>query len=53
MHPTNTPNCNLEAILVPEPVPQLKFFVVAPTRIHPYTSLYASAPLRNLPLNNV
>ena len=39
MHSTNTPNCHLEAILIPEPSPHLKLFVVSSTTILPYTPL--------------
>ena len=33
MHSTNTPNCHLEAILIPEPSPYLNLFVVSSTTI--------------------
>ena len=49
MHFTNTPNCHLETILVPEPFPHLKLFVVAVTLIHAY--MQRIRPLRSLPLS--
>ena len=49
MHSTNTNNCHLEAILVPEPFPHLKLIVVASTPILPCTHPYASAPTRTSP----
>ena len=44
MHSTNTPNCHLEAILIPEPAPHLKLFVVSSTTILPYTPLRIRPP---------
>ena len=44
MHSTNTPNCHLEAILIPEPSPHLKLFVVSSTTILPYTPLRIRPP---------
>ena len=44
MHSTNTPNCHLEEILIPEPSPHLKLFVVSSTTILPYTPLRIRPP---------
>ena len=44
MYSTTTPNCHLETILVPEPAPHLKLFLVASTNILPYTPLRIRPP---------
>ena len=44
MHSTNTPNCHLEEILIPETSPHLKLFVVSSTTILPYTPLRIRPP---------
>ena len=44
MHSTNTPNCHLKEILIPEPSPHLKLFVVSSTTILPYTPLRIRPP---------
>ena len=52
MHSTNTPNCHLEAFLIPEPSPHLKLFVVSSATILPYIHHSAFARHLNLPLPN-
>ena len=44
MHSTNSPNCHLEEILIPEPYPHLRLFVVSSTTILPYTPLRIRPP---------
>ena len=44
MYSPKSPNCHLEVILIPEPAPHLKLFLMASTDIHPYTPLRIRLP---------
>ena len=44
MHCTTNPNCELKALLIPEPTPHLKLFLVTTNTILPYESIRFRPP---------
>ena len=46
---SSSPNCTLRPLLIPEPYPHLRLFLVALTDISPYTTLSILPPPRPLP----